>query len=159
MNAFLMNLPAFLCMIVGFALLVVEMYIPGFGAPGISGTILVIAGVALKAKSISEALIIIVILAVLLCVALSISIHTASRGRLAKSKLVLRNVSKGPSAESDLNYFVGQSGVAKTILRPAGIAEFDGVKLNVVTEGDFIPAGTPVKVNRVEGKRIVVQAI
>ena len=46
-----------------------------------------------------------------------------------------------------------------TALRPAGIAEFDGVKLNVVSDGDFVAAQRPIRVERVEGNRIVVREI
>lgn len=42
--------------------------------------------------------------------------------------------------------FVGLCGTTTTTLRPTGNAEFDNVKLNVVSEGDFIPAGTQVRV-------------
>ena len=56
----------------------------------------------------------------------------------------------------DLAYFVDKKGVAVTVLRPAGMAEFDGVKLNVVSDGEFIPEGERVRVSRVEGNRIVV---
>ena len=55
--------------------------------------------------------------------------------------------------------FIGKTGTAHTPLRPAGIAELDGVRLSVVSDGDFIKAGTPVRVDRVEGKRIVVVPI
>ena len=44
-----------------------------------------------------------------------------------------------------------------TVLRPAGMADFDGVKLNVVSDGEYIPAGTRVVVARVEGNRILVR--
>ena len=39
----------------------------------------------------------------------------------------------------------------------AGIAEFDGVKLNVVSDGDFVAQGKTIVVLRVEGNRIVVR--
>ena len=38
-------LPAIVLLILGFALVVLEMYLPGFGAPGILGFILLVAGV------------------------------------------------------------------------------------------------------------------
>ena len=95
----------------------------------------------------------------LLCVALSIFVHSASRGRLARSNLVLKEVSTRANAENALHFFVGKEGVARTALRPAGIAEFDGVKLNVLTEGEFIDVGKRVSVSRVEGNRIVVAEI
>ena len=43
------------------------------------------------------------------------------------------------------------------MLRPAGIGDFDGVRLNVVTEGGFIEQGTRIEIVRVEGGRIVVR--
>ena len=51
---------------------------------------------------------------------------------------------------------VGKTGTASTALRPAGMAEFDGVKLSVVSKGEFIEAGRAVTVECVEGNRIVV---
>ena len=42
------------------------------------------------------------------------------------------------------------------MLRPVGTADFDGVKLEVLAEGEFIEAGKPVRVVRVEGRKIVV---
>jgi membrane-bound serine protease (ClpP class) len=37
------------------------------------------------------------------------------------------------------------------------MAEFDGEKLNVVSDGEFIAIGQTVMVERVEGNRIVVR--
>ena len=81
------NLPAILCLMFGFVLVVVEMFVPGFGLPGISGIILLVIGVALKARSPLEALIIAAVIILLLCVALSISLRSAATGRLSRSSL------------------------------------------------------------------------
>ncbi len=145
-------------LIIGFALVVVEMYIPGFGFPGITGTICLIAGVALYAKTdIVAWLVMTVIIVSLLCVALSISIRSAAKGRLAKSKLVLNEVSTSGVGDNDLSYYVGRTGCATTVLRPAGIGEFDGVKLNILSDGEFIAEGAQITVTRVEGNRIFVR--
>ena len=45
MSMFLTNLPIVLCLLLGMALIVVEVFIPGFGLPGIGGIVLVGAGV------------------------------------------------------------------------------------------------------------------
>ncbi len=154
----IMNFVWLILLIIGFALVVVEMYIPGFGFPGITGTICLIAGVALYAKTdIIAWLVMTVIIVSLLCVALSISIRSAARGRLAKSKLVLNEVSTSGVGENDLSYYVGKTGCAVTVLRPAGLGEFDGVKLNVLSDGEYIPEGAQVTVTRVEGNRIFVR--
>jgi membrane-bound serine protease (ClpP class) len=52
---------------------------------------------------------------------------------------------------------VGKTGFAVSILRPAGVARFDGRKYSVVTGGEFINAGSEVIVTRVQGNRIHVK--
>ena len=148
---FVSYLPAIILLILGFGLVVLEMYLPGFGAPGILGFILLVAGVIAARPTPLQALVMALIIVVLLCIALSIFIHSASKGRLANSKLVLKEVATRPESENELKYFVGRTGIAETPLRPAG------VKLNVVSEGAFVEAARPVTVERVEGNRIVVR--
>lgn len=152
------DLPAILCLVLGFALVVVEMYVPGFGLPGISGLVLLVIGVVLMADSALEALAISGVLLALLIVALTISLRSIAKGRLAKSRLVLHSVSDQPKQnEYGYDKFIGQTGEALTMLRPSGMARFGEEKLNVVSDGDFIEAGAPVRVLRVDGNRIVVQ--
>jgi membrane-bound ClpP family serine protease len=79
-----------------------------------------------------------------------------AKGRFGKSRFVLKAVSNDGIDEDDLTFFVGKTGVAKTVLRPAGIGEFNGVKLSVVSDGEFIPKDERIEVFRVEGNRIVV---
>ena len=155
------DLPAILLLVIGFVLVVVEMYVPGFGVPGISGIICLVAGVWLKADSALEALVLAIVIIALLCVALSIAIHSVSKGRLAKSKLVLHETATESEdlGANDLKYYLGREGTTATVLRPAGLGEFDGVKLNIVSDGEFIAAGAQVRVTAVEGNRIVVQPV
>ncbi len=56
-----------------------------------------------------------------------------------------------------LHGFLGQRGVAVTLLRPSGTAEFDGVRLPIVSDGEFVPPGTSVQVVTMQGNRIVVR--
>ncbi len=155
-STIIQNLPALILLVLGFVLVLVEMHIPGFGAPGILGVLSLIAGVMLFARSAVEALVITIVIVALLCIALSLVIRSATKGRLAHSKLVLHEVSVPTVSDRDLTFFVGKTGEAKTPLRPAGIAEFDGVRLNVVSDGEWIENGRKLRVERVEGNRIVV---
>lgn len=52
---------------------------------------------------------------------------------------------------------VGRSGEAITDLRPAGTASINGERLDVVTEGEYLPAGSRVTVIRAEAYRHVVR--
>ncbi len=146
-----------LMLVIGFALVVVEIYLPGFGAPGILGTLLLIGGIVLCARgNVVLALILMGIILALLCVVLSVSIRSASKGRLQNSKLVLHEAETPSVSDQDLSYYVGKTGTACTILRPSGIGEFEGLKLNVLSQGDFIREGEKIAVIRVEGNQIIV---
>ncbi len=50
-----------------------------------------------------------------------------------------------------------QAGVAKTPLRPSGTAVINGENVDVVSEGNLIEPGSPLKVVAVEGLRVVVR--
>lgn len=145
--------------IAGLALVILEMFIPGFGAPGIIGVVLLAIGIIMLAETPLQALIMIVIILAILGIALMLVLQSASKGGLSKH-LVLNdslNDSEGFSAVDDLNYFIGSEGVALTVLRPSGTADFSGVKLDVVSDGEFISKGTTVIISKVEGNRIVVR--
>ena len=150
------HLPAVAAMILGYGLLVLEMYIPGFGAPGILGAILAILGLVFMQPTAMQALVIVVIYVALLAIALVICLRTASKGRFASSRFVLKDSATEKAADNELAALIGKSGIARTALRPAGIAEVDGVKLNVVSDGEFIDRDMAVKVVCVEGRKIVV---
>ena len=51
----------------------------------------------------------------------------------------------------------GMMGIAKTMLRPSGKAEISGQVVDVISQGDFIDPGTPLRILAVEGPRIVVE--
>lgn len=162
MNSLLFGHPvALAALVLGYVLLVAEMCVPGFGLPGILGTILSVLGVIVMQPTPLQALVVVVVYLALLCIALAICLHSAAKGRLSKSRLVLNEVATQSDASetNPLNYFIGKTGTVHTPLHPAGIADFDGVRLSVVSNGDFIERGTPVQVARVEGKRIVVARI
>ncbi len=48
---------------------------------------------------------------------------------------------------------LGKSGVALTPLRPTGIVEVEGERIEVVTEGEFIAAGSQVRVVAMDRRR------
>jgi membrane-bound ClpP family serine protease len=147
--------------IVGLLLLVAEMFMPGFGIAGGTGLVLLIIGIILTAQTPLDAMIMIIILILLVAVVLAVILRSAKRGKLSK-KLILWSAAKredGFSAISDSSSKIGQEGVALTILRPAGTGEFDGKRLDIVTDGNFIEAGTNIVITRTEGRRIVVEPV
>lgn len=146
---------ALAALIVGYVLLVIEMCVPGFGVPGVLGTVLAVLGLFLAQPTLLQALVLVAVYVALLLIALAICLRSMAHGRLSKSRLVLKEVSNG-AGSGDPAHLIGKTGAARTPLRPAGIAELDGVRLNVVTEGDFIEKGASVRVVRASGNRVVV---
>jgi len=161
--AYLPNLDlfAFFCLFFGLAFVIFEMFTPGFGFPGTLGVILLVWGVARAARSVTEVLVLTGVILAILAVALLVVLRSASKGRLAKN-LILGDTFKkehGYTGTEDLRGFLNKSGITLTVLRPAGAAEIDGIKLDVVSESEFIPKGTKVKVVKVEGNKVVVRSV
>lgn len=158
------NLAVIVCLLAGLGLLVLEVFMPGFGVPGISGIVLLLVSVVLvgvKAGVLAAVGLVVVIMA-LVAILLSVSLKSAANGRLSRSKMILKDrasAEEGYSAVTDMKVFLGREGETRTVLRPSGIAEFEGVRLNVVSEGEFVAQGARVKIVRVDGSRIVVNKI
>ena len=159
----ILNMPviAIVLFIAGILLLGVEMFSPGFGFAGGSGLVCIFIAILFTAQNLVEGLILSLILIAAAGILLSIVLYSASHGRLSR-KLILREKTDraaGFSGTPSYAAFLGMSGIALTALRPSGAAEIDHHRLDVVTEGEFLPAGTIVEVLRVEGNRIVVRQL
>ena len=158
------NLPIVICFFIGVALLVAEVFMPGFGIAGISGIVLELISIVLvylKYGGLAALGLTIVILAVI-GITISVSLRSATKGRLSKSPIILKEretTAEGYIASADMDVFVGREGETITPLRPTGLAEFDGIRLNVVSEGEYIPKGIPVRVQVTDGSRVVVRRI
>lgn len=154
------NLPLIICMIAGVALLVVEVFVPGFGLPGISGILLLVVCVVLTWNNYGMAagLSVSLIALALAGISVSMSIKSASHGRISQSALILKDEMPGADNE-ELSALLGQEGVTVSVLSPVGMVEFDGVRLEVLSECAYLGKGVPVKVHRIEGNRIIVREI
>lgn len=165
--------------VLGIILLALEIFvIPGFGIAGISGIILILGGTIMAMIPIIPAdgldglrninpdylesalwkfglfLLLFVITAWLLAKLLP---KTNLFSRLVLSETVGKNRPvEATEEESDL---VGKIGESMTFLRPAGIAVIDGKRIDVVSEGEMIDAGSKLKVVKVEGRRVVVKTV
>lgn len=152
-------LAGIILLITGFILVGIEMVLPGFSAPGISGIICLVAGIFCLADSVMEGVIITIGVLVVLGILMAVLLWLMSHGKI-KTPIVLEEEQKrteGYLSSSDLNYLLGKSGTAVTDLRPAGIAKFDDIKFDVMSDGSYITNGAAVKIIRVEGSKLVVR--
>lgn len=160
----ILNLPIVICFLIGVGLLVLEAFMPGFGVAGISGIVVEVIAVVLTWNQHGPvaALGMLLIILSVVAIAISMSLRSATNGRLSKSRIILHDTESneaGYRSAEDMEVFLGREGQTTTVLRPTGMAEFDGVRLNVVSEGEFIQAGTAVRIVRIEGSRILVRPV
>jgi len=152
--------PAILCLVLGLGLVLYEMFTPGLHLPGILGVMALIAAVILRAKTLTDGLITFALMLVLLIVLAFFFWRSLTKGRLSKSAVVLKESIDAQSTDrADVLALVGHEGICLTPLRPAGTAEFDGQRIDVVSEGEFLQRGARVVVMRVEGLRVLVKAV
>jgi len=154
----------------GLVLLLIEAFVlPGFGIAGILGILALAAALILSTVGEGSTVQTLVIaagrLGISLAVAMVLSLlmlRFLPRTRFGR-QLVLETdldadsgFTSEPLSDHDL---VGKIGTSMSTLRPAGIAEIDGRRIDVVSDGDYIEPGQPIRVDHVDGNRIVVRRI
>lgn len=160
LNTLASDIPALIVICVGIALIIAEMFMPGIGLPGIAGAAFLIIGAFMIAKEPEQALVMVLIIALILSVMAFFAIRSAAKGRLWRSPIVLKtSLSKedGFSGTQDFSGYLNKRGETRTALRPAGSVEIDGVRLDVVSEAGFVEKGVLVQVVQTEGGRVVVR--
>ncbi len=153
------NVAAIICLVVGLALMVFEMFTPGMGVPGILGLIALIAAVVLRADTLANALLTLAIILVLLGAAGFFIFRSFKKGAISHSPIVLNDKIEEKStslSDEGMQALVGLEGETLSALRPSGNVMIGDRRLDVMTEGEFIGKGERVRVIRVEGLRVLV---
>jgi membrane-bound serine protease (ClpP class) len=156
------NIVSVVLFVAGMVLLMIELFVPGFGIFGGLGLVALMLCIVFQAQTFLEGLILFLGVGAILVAISFIAARSMKRGWLYRSSLVLKDTAQkeeGYVSNDDYSSLVGKTGRSLTPLRPAGIAEFDGQKADVVTEGEFIPSHSRVEVTRVIGPRIIVRQL
>ena len=154
----------------GIVLLALEIFvIPGFGIAGALGIAALLAGLIMSVTGGGATAQFIlaaagrVVFALLFALFASLALLRLLPRLPVSRRLVLQTdlgtgQEFGSAPESDLRW-LGKRGRASSPLRPAGIAELDGERVDVVSDGELIDAGESIEVVRVDGNRIVVRHV
>ncbi|MBN9653728.1 nodulation protein NfeD [Halobacillus sp. GSS1] len=152
---------AIILLILGIGLVIAEFFLPG-GIAGVAGVVAIVSSLMLSsadmghmAMSIGIALLVTIVVSIVLFKFVGLE-----RG-------FFRHIILNDSTSSEQGYvssqnrldLIGMEGETITPLRPSGTADFDGERLDVVTEGGFIPVHQAVKIIKTEGSRIVVREV
>ncbi len=173
----LANFTELLIIVIGIVLMGFELFVfPGFGISGIAGIMCITAGLLLSLQDFvipdpnfpweKE-----------LLINNSLKVLSAALGAFLMALFILRYIfpklSKtisGPYLDTTLadarldlplttSIQVGQTGTALTLLRPSGKANIDGEVYDVVTQGDFVPKESKIRVVNIKGTKIIVLRI
>ena len=152
----------------GLVLLMAEIFvIPGFGIAGVLGIAALLSGLSLSLigggatwdfilKAVGR-----VIFSLLLALIGSlVLLRFLPRLPFGKRLILQTGLAAGEGyaspPETDRNW-LGKTGTTVSPLRPSGIADVEGERVDVVSDGEFIEAGAQIVVSRVDGNRIVVR--
>jgi membrane-bound serine protease (ClpP class) len=148
----------------GVVLLLVEVFlIPGFGLAGILGILALLAALVMSVVGtgatpeffmLAAGRMLFALLAALL--ASFLMLRFLPRTRFGRQLILDTGLRHAPP--DDLRW-LGKRGRASTPLRPAGIADIEGARVDVVSDGELIEPGALLEVTRVDGNRIVVRQI
>jgi membrane-bound serine protease (ClpP class) len=153
----------------GLIALGVEVFvIPGFGVAGVLGILAILGSMVLAMMGgypttgdVAQAL---AVLGASLFITAAVMYawlrHLPNSGRF--SGLLLQGAGRrdaGFTSAPARPELVGQNGTALTDLRPAGTARIGDERVDVITEGEYVPQGSKVLVVRSEGYRHVVRAV
>lgn len=158
-----------LLMGIGLALVAAEVFIiPGFGAAGLLGIVALGAGLYLSLLGTYPApakvweaglsvLAVFILVALGVCASLLLATFTPWWGRLGlRARLAPGGSSSAAEQIIPQGYWLGAEGLTVTPLMPSGAGIFVGKRLDIISEGAYIPVDTPVKIVHVEGHRVVV---
>ena len=145
--------------ITGIILLCMEVFLPG-AVLGVIGAICLVAAVIITYRLYginmgNTALLTLIIGSV---VAMFLWIKFFPRTRTGKTMITSRDLADSKSADS-LQELIGKTGSTITPLRPAGTAQIEERRIDVVAETGLIDPESQIKVVRVDGNRVVVRKI
>ena len=141
--------------IIGLIAITVELFIPG-AIVGLCGAGCVITSIIFAYLYVSN-LLGHILLVLGICF---IPIFFVSWYKLLSKTFSVKASEKGFSSARDrLNDLLSEEGIALTTLRPSGIANIKGDKIDVISEGEMISKNTRIKVIDVKGNRIIVKPV
>jgi membrane-bound serine protease (ClpP class) len=149
-----------LLIVVGLGLIALEVYVvPGLGVVGFTGGGSIIAGVIYAFVVIGAAGGVTAALGALVVGGgmFYLMWESGAWDRFVLAADLRRDVDADAREHDARSRYLGRGAVAVTPLRPGGIVEVDGERVEVQTEGEFIAAGSEVRIVAMDRRRFFVR--
>ncbi|OWZ83056.1 NfeD family protein [Natranaerobius trueperi] len=146
----------------GIVLLLLEAFVAGFGVLGLLGIVSFGFAITMSAENTQLGMMMLLYSIIGTVIILAVAFRFFVKSRFW-DRIILRH-----QEEKDHGYvgtntehreLVGLTGKTETPLRPAGTARIEYERIDVVSEGGYIPQNKEIKITEVEGSRIVVQEL
>jgi membrane-bound serine protease (ClpP class) len=152
---------ALLLLVLGLALIVAEVFLPSLGVLSVLATAAIVGALVLafqEGQRTGVAFLVATTLLVPTTILLGFRIfpRTPFGKRMIPGGLTFE--SQASFDERDLG-LAGTEGTLESPCRPAGVARLAGRRVDVVTRGEWLESGAPVRVLEVQGNRVVVTRI
>lgn len=156
-----------LCLIVGLLLVIAEAFIPSGGVIGVlaAGLLGLSLWLAFQ-QSMWLGLKFLAALAVLVPIVAVVGIQIWPYTPIGRKMILappegedIEPAVAGVGGGTRLEHLVGQYGRALTTLRPSGVVEVEGRRLDALSEEGLIDAGAPVRAIEVRGNQLVVRSV
>lgn len=147
----------------GILLLLLEVFLPG-GVAGALGVVCLVVGTAVgfvKGPGIGYPNLGWYLLTGILTlgpIALWAWIKYFPRSRFGRQIMLEQDAGGWRGFDTARSNLVGRTGIAHTDLHPSGTALIDDERVDVITQGEMVDKGTPIKVLKVVGNRTIVAA-
>lgn len=145
--------------VLGIVALIIEIIIPGFGIFGISGIIMCFLGLIFSSGSIEEFTnrmgLVIIVCAILIPVCIKIFGKIKLYEKLTNKEV--QSISEGYIINKYGEEIIGKTADVVTDLRPIGIVEVDGKRMDAFSDEGFIEKGSIVTVTGKKSSSVIVR--
>lgn len=158
-----MNWLPMILLCVGMVFVIVELFVPGFGFFGISGSISIVAGIIVRivhGLDLMQSLVLILMVLGFFVVTTLYMVFSAQHGVLGRTGLFERSTSipeDYDKTDKKMQKLVGRSGKTVGVLNLGGKAKINGKIYDVVSVNTYIEAGANIKVVEIRDNQIMVR--
>ncbi len=158
-----MNWVCLTLFIAGFIFLAIEVFLPGFGFFGITGGVMVVAGIVVRfiqGLSAMQGLILMLMVLAFFIVCFIVMIISAKYGMLGQSGLFENKSTLGSDynrVPRELKKLVGKSGKTISVCNLSGKAKIRGKIYDVASINSYIEEGKHIKVVEIRDNTIMVR--
>ena len=147
-------------LVVGILAILLELLMPGFDSfiCGIVGILSLIASAVLAVMFVPGGWLIVGLNVTVLVLAAYFVVTYVRRKQLHGKIVLSENLAEDLPA-LDLSGLVGKEGKTVTLLRPYGEADFNGVRVEVSSNGQMIERGAKVRVIETQANKVIVSQI